>query len=516
MATTTYYGRFTAALRAAVDTFRSVYQHPGATEDRSAAATRRDFYDVILAYYSNTIYDDVAAWINYVKRYGLYPYTRSLINPVGPVVDFYAEHVYSGVWTVDASRLPDGTQIAVPFTQETSQELRDCIGQFWQWSNWPTQQSIEVTYGALCGNVLVEPVDDLEREKIYTNIRWPSQVDDLELDGTGNVKSYALEYMVTDRRSGKRFRYRKEVSGEAFTFFRDDQRTETYDNPYGFCPAVWIKHIDLGGTFGVGAIRSGQGQIDELNSVVSHLHDHIHKGINSPRIIFTDSQKISFALPQTGEPDADDYDSRQETLLLKAGASGSTSSLVGEVNHSQVDVNIARLLGAIKDLYPEIEAYKIMRSMSTLTGPAADRLLGDVRNRKDRSAGNYDAGNIKLFQMQAAMGGFRLASGDWTQDTPAQRKYGPFDLTSYERGELDAGILQRPLVQPTSREVADEIQVRATTVGGLVTATIYDDTEALSYLGKTPEQITEIQRRKSLVSADDAGDPLDGGDGGEF
>jgi hypothetical protein len=136
-----------------------------------------------------------------------------------------------------------------------------------------------------------------ERGKIRFDVHYPSVVKDFRTDFYGNLEAYVLEYEVSDPRidQGKPFIYAKEVQRDFIAYYKNGTSVRLrkgggHPNPYGFVPAVWVKHIDIGNDYGVPAIRSAIAKIDELNSMVSHTADHIHKQIESPRILWTDSQ----------------------------------------------------------------------------------------------------------------------------------------------------------------------------------------------------------------------------------
>ncbi len=94
--------------------------------------------------------------------------------------------------------------------------------------------------------------------------------------------------------------------------------------------------------------------------------------------------------------------------------------------------------------------------MSQVTGPAAARLVGDVANRFAEVAAIVDQANVKLFQMAVAIAGFRANSGAWGSLNRQQQKFTPFDLKSYDKGDLDMAIMPRPLLVPTRQEIGLE------------------------------------------------------------
>src|SRR5207249_9582643 len=75
----------------------------------------------------------------------------------------------------------------------------------------------------------------------------------------------------------KSYLYCKEVDANSFRYYRDQ---EPYDygygaiieNPYGFVPAVWIKHMDVGGDHGSPAIAGSFGKIDRKSTRLNSSH----------------------------------------------------------------------------------------------------------------------------------------------------------------------------------------------------------------------------------------------------
>jgi len=466
-----------AATRAGLTAFRQRLADPGSAGQPAAGRGsfngRIDQYALYWSWYRNEAFEDLATtaaqWARYKSQYRLYKQTRILYNPVRRLVDFYAAQVYPGVLAIDGSRLPDGVPLAIPLAEDTPEALKHAIGQWWQWANWQAGKSVLVRYGGCSGDVLVELLDELDRGKITRNIVWPGLVrDDLQLDATGNVLFYAMEYRALAP-DGTPYVYTKEVSKESIRTLRNhelfsyDGTPPEIENPYGFVPAVWCKHVDLGGDFGAPAIRA-IGKLDQLNSMAAHIHDQMHKAIANPVVFWsggsitnifgarknrdTEQQKVDIDLP--------DNTDRDSVLMLKGPIGGKVESLLGELNPAEALPWIESLLAEIEHDHPELSMYRELRAMSQVTGPAAIRLMGDVSGTVLEAQANYDQQMMKLQQMAVAMGGFRANSGAWSatpaQLTRQQKKFLPFDLESYARGELDHEIMPRPLVALTALE----------------------------------------------------------------
>jgi hypothetical protein len=521
------WSRVNMAARAAIAAFRQ-------PQESSAAQDVRSRLNLYWSYYNNSVFDSVAQWQAYRENYTLYRNIRSIYNPTRRLVNFYVAQVYPGVLSEDASKLPDGVAIAIPFSEDTDEKLRIATAQTWQWSNWQSNNKKMVRFGGATGSVLVEVVDNLERGKVTLDVRWPGVLADrakndgpsLILDESGNVKFYSLEHGVTDE-DGEEYRYRKEVSQESFTEYRDDTLISEEPNPYGFVPAVWCKHIDEGwgvdgeGLYGAPAISGSVGKIDELNGLASHMHDHVDLLIDSPGIISSDGGvgKIgeqANALKVSRSATQDEFATHAATsslrtlrrLLLKSPKGASWIPLTGNLQPEQVIPAMDHLLLEIEHDNPELGMYQELRKMSEVTGPGAARMMGDVYSRVLEVSSNYDTQSIKLFQMAAAIGGFRYRENreGWRLRTEAQAKFAPFDLDSYARGDLNMSIMPRPLIPMTED---DTITLTGKRLSNAKAAQgIFHDDKVLELAGVSDEaerrEILAAREKEKQQSIEDA------------
>lgn len=486
---------------------RRTFEDPAGDYQNRDWADLQSAYTLLWSYYNNALFDRTAAlgnasvWAAYKSAYTLYRNIRLIYNPTRRLCDFYAGQVYPGVLSTDAKELPDGVSLAIPFGDDTPSTLLDAIAQFWQWSNWQARKSVLVRYGAALGSVLVEVTDDLARGKVTGSIVWPGFVQGLVLDAAGNVKSYALEYLAYDSEINQLYTYRKEVDGDAFRYFRDRQpfsygEGAVVPNPYGFVPAVWVKHSDTGSDIGSPAIAGSLGKIDELNNLASHVHDQIHKVIGAPLVLWSSgSLQNLFGARKRGETAefTDPTGDQESVLMLKGPPDGKVDSLAGALSLADSMTYMQELTGEIEQDHPELVFYRELRGMSQVTGPAASRLVGDVASRISEAAANYDQASIKLFQMALAIGGMRASSGAWGRQLNTQQQvFLPFDLDSYKRGDLDLTIKPRAVLTPTVLERSLEKQSMWTGVGLAVKSGV-PLAIALKDEGWTDEQLAELE-----------------------
>jgi hypothetical protein len=211
--------------------------------------------------------------------------------------------------------------------------------------------------------------------------------------------------------------------------------------------------------------------VDELNSLVSHVHDQIGKVIENPQIVWS-SAGFSYGLDNdvTDASTRDRTQDQQSLPVFTGPPGGSVSSLAGTLDLAGTMVWANQLLNEIKDDKPEITFYQDLRAMSQLTGPAASRIIGDVESRVLKAQAIYDQTSMSLFRMAVAIGGMRANDGSWGTLNRHQQKFAPFNLDSYENGDLDMQIMPRPLLIPTKLEIAQEGQAQWTGVGLAVTA----------------------------------------------
>ncbi len=432
---------------AAYTAARRVFEDPGTSHNQLLYLNQQAAYNLLWSYYNNAMFERIVTtagalnsvtfaggWSVYKQNYNLYRNIRMIYNPTRRLVDFYAGQVYPGVLSEDGLKLPDGVPLAVPFSEDTSKELKSAIAQLWQWSNWQARKSVQVRFSAALGNTLIEIADDVEHGQVSMNVIWPGFVVDLHLDSADNVKSYAIQYLAQDETGG--YLYRKEVDKREFRYYRNGEPFDYGDgqvaeNPYGFCPAVWLKHVDIGGQHGSPAIAGSFGKIDELNNLASHFHDQIHKIIGAPMLIGSSTSianisQVTKRVPTSEfiEPATD----QESILLLKGSADSKVSSLAGKLDLAGTLAAMKELLTEVEQDHPELTFYKELRAMSQVTGPAAARLVGDVANRFAEVAAIVDQANVKLFQMAVAIAGFRANSGAWGSLNRQQQKFTPLEI----------------------------------------------------------------------------------------
>ena len=440
------------ATTAAINTFRRVYADPGAAGSTQADTERRAAYALLWAYHNNSAFEDVAAWQRYRSDYNLYRGTRPIYNPARRLVDFYVGTVYQGRWTERPERMTEpGT--AIPWEEGTPIPLLGAIAQTFQWSNWQSQKAIPLRYAAAVGDALAIVVDAPERGKVYLDTIWPGHVTEIDTDARGNVARYVLEYDVIDPATDRTYTYRREVDARAIVEYRDDKATSETPNPYGFVPAAWIQHTPTTSTHGDPALRN-VAKIDEVCGFAAHALDQAHRILSAPILIAGDQVKVGppGANTTTATTTPQQRGESAQKIDVITGANGATIDTL-QMDTGDAISHIEHLLTEIERDHPEITMYSQLRNMSQVTGPGAARLFGDVAAYVDAARAQYDQATIKLCQMAAAIGGWRLQTNAWgPTPTRQQQAFTGYDLESYYAGALDLAIQSRPLIPMTEEE----------------------------------------------------------------
>ena len=486
-----FWGRTKMAIKAGYQAFID----PERTVGDLSFEERQQMISEAWNYYRNKQYSPRNGfdWSAYLASRQLYKHLRLIYNPTPNIVDFYVDNIWQ------QANDPKFPILQTPLNDTSNKEICEAVGQLDQWGNFFSESQKIKKYAAATGNVLVEVIDDLERGKILHRTVWPGYVKSIQLNNTGDVQMYVLEYEVLDTEKNQKYKYRKEVTKDTFSFFRDDRpfvpigRTAAVEpNPYGFCPAVWIKHTDDGGDYGLPACLHFD-KVDELNSVASHLHDNIHKTIESPKLISTDGDILPIIGATGDKHRITPQDPRINWIVLKTTQGGSVSDLAGSISLAESNPYLKDIITSFADDYPELQASEVIKNNAQLSGVALERLLTPAQNKLDSYQANYNDQLIKLRQMQIAIAGFRANGGGWFSLTRQQAVFKPFNLKSYESGDLDFSLRPAALIGETEDEREDLLikkATRATMLEGIV-----DLQEQQTIAGYNEEERVEINQR---------------------
>ena len=389
-------------------------------------------YNIMEAYYHNTMFNDINTWLTTLKiKYGLYQHIRSIYNPAGRLVDLDVSKTYGG--SINMQTLDGG---AIPIAG-ADENLVNALIQVMQWSNWQTSKSLYVRYGAMLGDSVIKLVDDRQRQKVRMEVLHPGKLRDVTLDAVGNVKDAVIEYQYaeTDTNGTERVYIYTELinkqefvtlrDGEEYPFFYDagGNPISRWPNEYGFVPLVLTKHLDTGQTWGENAFYKALTKINEANDLASHLNDQIRKTVNP--VWFASGVAIGKKLES-------DDDAKRDDMKVLYGPDGSDmKALVASLDIAGALAALDALLSEIERTVPEL-AIERASDLGNVSGVAVRNMFTGAVGMIEEFRGNYDSGLVRALQMAVSMAGYR--------------GYLPgYSLDSYGQGDLDFYIKERPV-----------------------------------------------------------------------
>lgn len=437
--------RLMTALRVGYTTFKEqalIPEYMGEWDEYDARLFR---YTHNAAYYNNTAYNKVSTWSRKLKHdRELYKHVRGVYNPVARLVNIYVSKVYGG--QLDYNDLSGG---AIPI--ETDNEaVREALKDVWRWSNWGAQKNLYVRYGAMLGDSAIKIVDDRVRQKVRMEVLHPAKIKEITQDEAGNIKRAVIEYprVWTDDEGKEHIVTYTEIidknefvtlkDNEEYPFYQDfdGEPISRWSNDYGFVPLVVAQHVDLGLEWGSTAFQPAIGKIDEANDTASLLNDNIRKhveilwyfaGVQNKGEI-TASGKLGDGTATT------DATAQRDKLPAVYGPKDSQPfALTAPIDIGNAAQNIQYILEELERDLPELALHRI-RERGQMTAPGIRAGFNDAIDKIAEAMGNYDDPLVRAQQMAISIGGYR-------QYLPG------FNLDSYEAGDLDHYIKERPVIE---------------------------------------------------------------------
>lgn len=436
----------TGAGKASISSARNRWSQKVATAATlDASYSPSQYYGLLWYFYQNTIYygdlmnDIFRVKADYLARQRIYPKTRGIYNPVTRLVNAYVANTFGGMLDMgagDGELMPSAVPIWTP-----NEAIRPAIAALWKASNFEITKSRLTRYGHALGNVGVRIIDDTQSGKVRLEVVPPWEVTDLQLDAYDNVtywrQEYDTEIMYRDQFDRvqtevhtfameiDQFEFRTYLDNEPFGF-TEYGGLQSWPNPYGFVPCIWIKNIDAGSDLGLCSFHNSIPTINTLNEVASHLAEQIQKSVHP-----------QWLLTGTSEPKAGKFTGGRKVWV---SPNENTKAII--LNDRLDITGVVGLIDSyIKELerdYPILGYYVIRNRMGSgdLTGRAVSTMLHDMILDVNERRVPYDSGLVRAHKMALSIGGWR-----------GYKNYEPFDLQeAFEEGRLDHFIGARKLI----------------------------------------------------------------------
>ena len=215
---------------------------------------------------------------------------------------------------------------------------------------------------------------------------------EIELDAAGNVKAYqaGISYLLTGTTTrgdtstrGSWTRSGSPRSAMASRTGYDDQPGRD-TQPYDFVPAVWVQHSPTGDDHG----QPGPAQSIQDGRVEQPGERGNGPGAAHPERADPDRRREHQRHERRqSRPDRGPGARHRRPRAIKIVTAGSGASIEAiRLDAGETLEHIDRLIREIEADHPELTMYQQMREMSQITGPAADRLFGDVAALVDAAA----------------------------------------------------------------------------------------------------------------------------------
>ena len=430
------------------------------TIDWSAQGARGLRYEMLWAQYEGTQYRDVHQWSTaYRKQYALYKSIRPIYNPAYRIGEFWKSHLYGGLLDVDAGSLG-----AIPIETE-NEALRPAIAELWKWSRWNVQKDVMATRGTIMGDIAIQIVDDVNRERVYLDLLHPGRLESVDKDPFGNVKGYVIcEKRDDPRGAANVVTYREEVTREGenviySTYLNNDlyawpdnvDRTGNavaqWAEPYGFVPLVIIQHNDVGLEWGWSELHPVRAKVQEADDIASQISDQVRKTVD-PIWLMKKIPKPKAADRNMAGADATlDRPApwrEEQNMLWNVDEDASAEAVVADLDLENVLLHLSSIVEEI-----ERDVIELSPDINTASGDASGRALRIARqpvvSKVKQRRMNYDAAMVAAQQMGVAIGGMR-----------GYDEYSGFGLESYEAGALDHSIGDRPVF---AEDPLDKIEI---------------------------------------------------------
>jgi hypothetical protein len=431
-------------------------------------------YELAEKYYANAMYERYDAKEQAIKAwYGLPRQIRPVLSLVKPAIDWWPNTLFGGVWTADGRPASDGQPNLLPYDNDTPDDVRLAMQTAFTWANGAAEIPAWCRKLATIGDGFAEIEVDYEREKAYPVFQHPKHITNIEWNRSGDVIAYTIEIPRQDGKNEQGYLWGKTVTKETVTTLRNGKAYSYVEgepaempNPWGFVPAVWVQHINVGGQHGAGVMDGLYPVIDEVCGAVGATIDFIHKFVKQRVLIETtdtagmkrviDSETKPGSTAELASPRAE-----RETQTVQGVPPGTAvHRLIENLGLAEADPHIQRLLTNIEKNVPELTIDEKIAAQRQASFPGAWATAQPMQRRVNHVFINEVTALGKLGQMATSINGEMLRRGGWGRDgrtrTAAQDAFRPFDLGSYDRGELQVSFVTPRLISPLMSELAAE------------------------------------------------------------
>lgn len=420
--------------------------------DSEDALPQRDMYELLRWYYHNNgLYDNLRMAGHLVGDVRL----KGLRNPAARTAEFFAATVWSG-------KLETALQIESP-----NANMIEAIKKLWAWSNWASERQVSVRTAAITGDTYLkaaQPIDGSMR--VYLQRIEPENVTDKDVDERGYITYARIDVPLTvregeeqkayvhtevwDRERVRVWNHQRSIDTAIDQLGDPIQSTELKAWGIDFVPIVHIRHIDIGGEYGLGAYESVLDKIDEANRQASRLsqmlfrHNSVTWALESNMM---DASNRPMPAPRVGGLAGSGNSESVEVggeVMLRLPGMAKVVPLVPNLNYDSALAVLESQMFEIKADLPELSFYELHK-IGELSGKAIRMLMLPARIRALEVRGNHEAGLIRAQQMALTIG----------QKLGAWERIGIDDFGDFAKGDFEHSFADRPVIPLERGEIAE-------------------------------------------------------------
>jgi hypothetical protein len=407
-----------------------------------------ELYDLLWWYYENNGLYDALQLAGYQSGNEC---LKSLRNPAWRTVEFYT----SVVW-------PGALPYAIPLSIDSGNEaLRRAIQSIWSWSNWGQQKQVTVRYAAITGDVYLKIAQPDDNSRIYIQVIDPALVTEKRADERDFLTFVRIETQIRERgmmlthveiwdKERGSVRIWTHTQGKNVPIERLGRpASETPLSTWGidFIPIVHIKHTHVGEPYGLGSFTLAIDKIDESNRQATRLHKMLFRHNDVTYVIRSNTIEPAtgrpMPAPRIGPSARGGGDGTIEVggeRFISLPGVAELQQLVPALNYADALAVLDAQMREISQDLPETQFYSL-KDLPEISGRAIRLIMTPALLRATEVRGNHETGLIRAHQMALTIG----------------RNTGVFppSIGTYEAGDFDHHIMDRPLLPLSRDEVAD-------------------------------------------------------------
>lgn len=471
------------------------YQSPLLPEDP------RERYELSELYYDGVIYREVNNVLPNLLKVDVES-IRELENPTEQAIDFHADHLF-----------PGGLPKALPLVSDNLDLLEPAINTIWITSQWSMNKQVYARWLPLYGDAFLKATQTDRVRQPFMQLTHPKIVSRFDKDDRGNLVYILLETEIDKVGGGILIRneewsrdeqkmrvwyaagYGSQWGDRAFVSEQDVDEDDSGEFPLSsfgidfvpFVHTVFMPDLNEPQGRGVGAIARKVAQIDEINRMVTRLHDRYFRyGKPDKAVMAGESNKNAprFQRNDTrpGPAGMQSVDGSVMTLedgekVYRFPGMSHMEYLVANLPYEQGLEMIRARQKRLAENWSELRYYEDV-DQGDPSGIARRNRLAPAISRSVEARGNAEDGIIRCQKMCLTLGQ-RANLPDFQ------------NIGSYDAGDFDHSFEEREVLPTSDEEKESALGIKLDNAQKMIVLGRPRSVVRREYLGWEDEAITE-------------------------